>query len=100
MDTVQLHGGIGFTWEHDAHLYYKNGLSNKVLLGGPQTLARACLLQLELSLVPLYAGQKLLPELIEVADAMGFDLWGVFPVFADPASGRMLQVDGIFCRRQ
>jgi alkylation response protein AidB-like acyl-CoA dehydrogenase len=35
VDAVQLHGGIGFTWEHDAHLYYKNGLSNKVLLGGP-----------------------------------------------------------------
>jgi alkylation response protein AidB-like acyl-CoA dehydrogenase len=35
VDTVQLHGGIGFTWEHDAHLFYKNGLSNKVLLGGP-----------------------------------------------------------------
>ncbi|HEY2641303.1 MAG TPA: acyl-CoA dehydrogenase family protein [Streptosporangiaceae bacterium] len=35
VDTVHLHGGIGFTWEHDAHLYYKNGLSNKVLLGPP-----------------------------------------------------------------
>jgi alkylation response protein AidB-like acyl-CoA dehydrogenase len=35
VDTVQLHGGIGFTWEHDAHLYYKNGLSNKVLFGAP-----------------------------------------------------------------
>jgi alkylation response protein AidB-like acyl-CoA dehydrogenase len=35
VDTVHLHGGIGFTWEHDAHLYYKNGLSNKVLLGAP-----------------------------------------------------------------
>ncbi len=35
VDTVQLHGGIGFTWEHDAHLYYKNGLSNKVLFGTP-----------------------------------------------------------------
>jgi alkylation response protein AidB-like acyl-CoA dehydrogenase len=34
-DTIQLHGGIGFTWEHDAHLYYKNALSGKVLLGGP-----------------------------------------------------------------
>jgi alkylation response protein AidB-like acyl-CoA dehydrogenase len=33
-DTIQLHGGIGFTWEHDAHLYYKNALSGKVLLGG------------------------------------------------------------------
>ncbi len=35
VDTVHLHGGIGFTWEHDAHLYYKNGLSNKVLFGAP-----------------------------------------------------------------
>jgi alkylation response protein AidB-like acyl-CoA dehydrogenase len=35
VDTVHLHGGIGFTWEHDAHLFYKNGLSNKVLFGAP-----------------------------------------------------------------
>jgi len=34
-DTIELHGGIGFTWEHDAHLFYKNALSGKVLLGGP-----------------------------------------------------------------
>ncbi|HBW17551.1 MAG: acyl-CoA dehydrogenase family protein [Streptosporangiaceae bacterium] len=34
-DTIQLHGGIGYTWEHDAHLYYKNALSGKVLFGDP-----------------------------------------------------------------
>jgi alkylation response protein AidB-like acyl-CoA dehydrogenase len=34
-DTIQLHGGIGYTWEHDAHLFYKNALSGKVLLGAP-----------------------------------------------------------------
>lgn len=34
-NTILLHGGIGFTWEHNAHLYYKNALSGKVLLGGP-----------------------------------------------------------------
>ena len=33
--TVQLHGGIGFTWEHDAHLYYKNAVSQHALFGGP-----------------------------------------------------------------
>jgi alkylation response protein AidB-like acyl-CoA dehydrogenase len=33
--TVQLHGGIGFTWEHDAHLYYKNAISQHALFGGP-----------------------------------------------------------------
>ena len=30
---MTLHGGIGFTWEHDAHLFYKNALSSSVLLG-------------------------------------------------------------------
>ena len=33
--TVRLHGGIGFTWEHDAHLYYKNALAGEVLFGTP-----------------------------------------------------------------
>ena len=33
--TVQLHGGIGFTWEHDAHLYQKNAMSQHALFGGP-----------------------------------------------------------------
>jgi acyl-CoA dehydrogenase len=34
-DTIQLHGGIGFTWEHDAHLYFKRARSNEELLGRP-----------------------------------------------------------------
>jgi alkylation response protein AidB-like acyl-CoA dehydrogenase len=33
-DTVQVHGGIGFTWEHDAHLYYRRAKSSQLLLGG------------------------------------------------------------------
>jgi alkylation response protein AidB-like acyl-CoA dehydrogenase len=32
-DTVQLHGGIGFTWEHPAHLYLKRALTDAALLG-------------------------------------------------------------------
>ena len=32
---IQLHGGIGFTWEHDAHLYFKRARSNANLLGTP-----------------------------------------------------------------
>jgi alkylation response protein AidB-like acyl-CoA dehydrogenase len=30
---IQLHGGIGFTWEHDAHLYFKRAQANRTLLG-------------------------------------------------------------------
>lgn len=34
-DTIQVHGGIGFTWEHDAHLYYRRAKSSELLFGGP-----------------------------------------------------------------
>ncbi len=32
-ENIQIHGGIGFTWEHDAHLYLKRAKSTEVLLG-------------------------------------------------------------------
>jgi alkylation response protein AidB-like acyl-CoA dehydrogenase len=32
-NAIQLHGGIGFTWEHDAHLYFKRARSSSTLLG-------------------------------------------------------------------
>ncbi|TRW79639.1 acyl-CoA dehydrogenase [Mycolicibacterium sp. 018/SC-01/001] len=31
--SIQIHGGIGFTWEHPAHLYYKRARSSGLLLG-------------------------------------------------------------------
>ncbi|MEV7734567.1 acyl-CoA dehydrogenase family protein [Streptomyces sp. NPDC088921] len=34
-DNIQVHGGIGFTWEHPAHLYFKRAKSSEVLLGTP-----------------------------------------------------------------
>jgi alkylation response protein AidB-like acyl-CoA dehydrogenase len=34
-DNVQIHGGIGFTWEHGAQLYYKRAKSAQILLGSP-----------------------------------------------------------------
>ncbi len=35
-DTIQVHGGIGFTWEHQAHLYFKRATTDAVLLGSPE----------------------------------------------------------------
>lgn len=32
-DGIQLHGGIGFTWEHDIHLYYKRAKATEVTFG-------------------------------------------------------------------
>lgn len=34
-DAVQLHGGIGYTWEHPCHLYLKRAKLNEQLFGGP-----------------------------------------------------------------
>ncbi len=33
-ECIQVLGGIGYTWEHDAHLYYRRALSLRALLGG------------------------------------------------------------------
>lgn len=34
-EAIQLHGGIGFTWEHPAHLYFKRARSSSQWLGSP-----------------------------------------------------------------
>lgn len=33
---IQLHGGIAFTWDHDAHLYFKRAKASKLLFGDPR----------------------------------------------------------------
>ena len=34
-ENIQIHGGIGFTWEHDAHLYLKRAKTSELLFGAP-----------------------------------------------------------------
>jgi alkylation response protein AidB-like acyl-CoA dehydrogenase len=36
-ENIQIHGGIGVTWEHDAHLYFKRATADAQLLGPPQS---------------------------------------------------------------
>jgi alkylation response protein AidB-like acyl-CoA dehydrogenase len=46
-DCVQVHGGIGFTWEHDAHLYLRRAMAMRSLAGEPsvwRTRAARCAL--------------------------------------------------------
>jgi alkylation response protein AidB-like acyl-CoA dehydrogenase len=35
IDCVQIHGGIGFTWDQDSHLWFKRAKSSEVFLGDP-----------------------------------------------------------------
>jgi alkylation response protein AidB-like acyl-CoA dehydrogenase len=36
-DNIQIHGGIGYTWEHDAHLYFRRAKSGQLLFGTPNS---------------------------------------------------------------
>ncbi|MDG4669254.1 acyl-CoA dehydrogenase family protein [Mycobacterium sp. 236(2023)] len=35
LDSMRIHGGIGFTWEHDAHLYVRRAKSAALMFGSP-----------------------------------------------------------------
>lgn len=50
-DTVQVHGGIGFTWEHQAHLYFKRAYTDAALLGSAEE-HRARVAELVLDVAP------------------------------------------------
>jgi hypothetical protein len=74
------------------------GYESHVLAGATQVLAHSVAVQLEMSLIPLYEGETLMPQMHANLAALGFALWDLEPSFRDPASGRLLQVDGIFTK--
>ena len=57
-------------------------------------------LQMELSLVPLYAGAITYTEGLDRAERLGMSLMGLLPGFSDPRSGRLLQADAVFFMEQ
>ena len=74
------------------------GAEEKVLAGARHTLARTRVMQMELSLVPLYEGQPLADEMIGRLKHLGFQLADIRQEFVDPRDGRLLQADGLFVR--
>ncbi|MBY0246147.1 MAG: FkbM family methyltransferase [Nitrospiraceae bacterium] len=74
------------------------GYEWQVLDGAREILPRIRGIQLELSLVPLYEGQRLWRDCVERLEAEGFVLWALQPEFVDPVTGRTLQWDGLFFR--
>jgi FkbM family methyltransferase len=74
------------------------GYELEVLKGATGLWQRTVALQLELSLVPLYDHAPTFMDMIAFMGSMGFELFGIVPVFRDQQSGRMLQVDGFFVR--
>ncbi len=72
------------------------GFEHKVIQGALQSLPRIRLIQMELSLTPLYAGETLLLEMCAIMAGHGYQLIALEPGFADPVSGQLLQVDSVF----
>jgi len=75
------------------------GYEDRVLTGAAGILDRVAAIQTELSLIPLYAGQPLFDDMRRRIEAIGFELYAVFPGFVDERTGRTLQLDGFFRRR-
>ncbi|WP_274536559.1 acyl-CoA dehydrogenase family protein, partial [Pseudofrankia sp. BMG5.36] len=46
-ENVQIHGGIGFSWEHSAHLYFRRAKSNALMFGDPTYHREQLIRQLE-----------------------------------------------------
>lgn len=74
------------------------GYEAQVLDGAAELVGQFAVIQLELSLVSLYAGQRLATELTARLSDAGFGLHSVEGGFSDDRTGRMLQYDGLFVR--
>jgi FkbM family methyltransferase len=75
------------------------GYEKAVMDGAAKTLPQVGAVRTELSLVPLYDGQALLAELVDALAGHGLELWFVEPGFTEPGTRRLLQLDGMFFRR-
>jgi FkbM family methyltransferase len=81
------------------HAYLKvdtQGFEHEVVAGASAVLQGCAGVELELSLTPLYEGQLLIGEMIELMRGRGFHPTHLEPEFVDPTSGELLQVNGLF----
>ena len=76
------------------------GYEAVALAGAAGILHRVAFIECELSIMPLYRGQPLYLEMIELLDSLGFSLVSLSEVMIDPSSGRLMQIDAIFVRNQ
>ncbi len=85
-----------------SHIFLKidtQGFEYQVLQGARESLRNIIGIQAEGSLVPLYQGEMLFEPLVAHMSRVGYKLKFMEPGFCDPATGEMLQVDGLFFRQ-
>ena len=74
------------------------GYEREVLGGATGLIERIAALQVELSLMQLYAGAPSLGTMVSYIEDLGFEPFGLAAGFKDPGSGRQLQAEGFFVR--
>ena len=76
------------------------GFEKNVLLGATKTLKKAKILFVEMSLIELYKGEASFSDIVKMLEKKGFELYAITPAFMDNSNGRMLQVDGLFVKKE
>ena len=98
LDTI-LHRYIG----GEEKIYLKldtQGYEKNIIDGAIKSLHKIAGIQMELSLVELYDGETLFADMITYLQDCGYALMSVEPGFFDKSSGRLLQADTIFYRKE
>jgi len=75
------------------------GFEKNVLEGAGESLKKITLLQLEISVEPLYDKEVLFVEMVNYLQEAGFELFTLENGIRHPESGKLLQVDGIFVNK-
>jgi FkbM family methyltransferase len=87
--------------ENARNIYLKidtQGFEKRVLRGAEKSLAYIDTVQIEMSLVPLYDGEPVVNEILQIMTQNGYTLIGVEQGLSDPNGAQLLQMDGFFHR--
>lgn len=104
-ETVRLHklDTIAKNYVNQANSVYMKidvqGFELEVLAGASDILDKVNGIQLELSLTQLYEEQPLWNEVLAKMNQLNYELYAIIPVFTDMQTGKLLQMDGIFCKK-
>jgi FkbM family methyltransferase len=92
---------VGSYLQPDDRIFLKidtQGYEPQVLAGAGALLERLCGIQLEVSLVPIYEGDRDFRTTFDHLAAAGFEPWLLLPGYFERKLARQLQVDGVFMR--
>ena len=75
------------------------GYEKLVIDGAGKSLKNVQIIQLEMSIIPLYKDEMLFDDMIQYLKQRNFELYSLENGFSDAENGRLLQVDGIFVKK-